>query len=184
MNKEEVKTENPLRATLSDFRGLKKSKTITVPPMRPRLSSATQRRSSTGPSEAEYLLRNANKELNNLVKIPRNIHHEIYKFLNTKELFKLGGLCRRVKETSEDKIIWQGLVGTEQKNEFDNGAELKQEFLREKQCSGNMEKHAFYLYDLQGHIKGISSIDVLGRKIVTGSKDNQVKFWDISKSYQ
>jgi WD40 repeat protein len=39
----------------------------------------------------------------------------------------------------------------------------------------------FQTYNLVGHIKHITSLDIKGRLVVSGSHDNAVKVWDLQK---
>lgn len=47
-------------------------------------------------------------------------------------------------------------------------------------CNMTLKKR-YQNYNLDGHTKDILSLDILGNMIVSGSKDNTVKVWDIER---
>ena len=45
---------------------------------------------------------------------------------------------------------------------------------------GNLtQKRKYLTYNLVGHVKHITSLDIKGRLVVSGSYDNAVKVWDL-----
>lgn len=59
---------------------------------------------------------------------------------------------------------------------------IKELLMEELNVVGNLTSRKRYqTFNLVGHSKMISALDIQGRLVVSGSRDNAVKVWDIQK---
>jgi WD40 repeat protein len=109
-----------------------------------------------------------------LIDLPSNLLIVISNFLNLREICKIGEVCRRFREISENYNLWAHVlpgVPIESK---------KFTFLKRSKITLNIRKKAALPYLLQAHSDMVLSLDVKGDQIVSASRDGTVCHWNVT----
>ena len=99
---------------------------------------------------------------------------EVASYLNLREICQLGAACKRMKEISENLNLWASFLP---------GVPLEDKktvFVRRIKVRQNVERRVAIPCMLQGHTDMILSIDVQGDNVLSTSRDNTVKKWNVA----
>jgi hypothetical protein len=150
---------------------------------------------------SKFALRKVIKERNslkprwNLARISKFIHILIFEFLEAKEIFKISMVSRSLLKASKEPGVWeiyfpdkkrmrhliQSELATAQKSiPPKEPRSVKEILMQELNVAANLtSRNRYQTFNLIGHSKMISALDIKGRIVVSGGRDNSVKVWDI-----
>ena len=129
--------------------------------------------------------RNKFKPRSNFSRISKFLHIVIFEMLTVKEIFRMCMVSRSFKKSSCDPGTWERYFPDKKRlkrlqDENKGNIPVKELLMRELNVITNMTvKRRFQTYNLVGHSKMITSLDMKRGLIVSGSHDNAVKVWDI-----
>jgi len=115
--------------------------------------------------------------------------------MSAKEIFKVCMISRCFMKASKEPGVWevyfpdqkrlQRLIKEESEAAAKRRAEartIKAMLMDELNVVSNLtQKKRYMKLSLVGHVKHITSLDIKGRLVVSGSHDNAVKVWDLQK---
>ena len=107
-----------------------------------------------------------------------NLFKMIFVFLYPKEIFILACVSKKLFNATENVYYWKLFVP---EKVYDNGRLKKMEFITRKIACRNFVNGKYQPFLLQGHSNKITSlhIDDENETVVSGSKDQSVKFWNL-----
>jgi len=113
-----------------------------------------------------------------LMSLSANLKGKILTFLNWRDLISVTGTCKALRKYTDAEYLWkQHLRRRKGASKYSNPL---YQCIMEHQLLRNYFTPKYTIYDMSGHTKAVTTIDICKEKVLTGAKDNTVKLWNLS----